>query len=138
MAPTPPEDWVLYADDPIIVKHSSIRQRKVEKTRPTRRTDGNDRNVRSTGPTMPPTPLGSSPAQSEREKKDDRDKPSNWQTHKDPQGPPTSGHLDPREMGGSRTSMRGSSSYRLPTPDLSDVDEDEMWACCCHRDDYKK
>ena len=134
MTPTSTEDWILYGDEAVTAKHSSVRQRKAKTACRTSHTDRNVRNDGTTGPTMPPTPPGSSPAHSEHEKKEQRDKRSNWHTYGEPQSQPVCGHLNPGEVGDPRAAWRGTSSHRLPTPDLSDVDEDEMWACCSGAD----
>lgn len=130
MTPTPTEDWVLYGDEVITVRHSSIRQRKANQVCQTSSTDKKLLNTGTTRPTMLPTPPGSSPAHSEREKKQNEDNRPVRQDDRDPYRQTTSKCLNSREVGGSTSSMRGTTAYRLPTPDLSDVDEDEMWACC--------
>ncbi|KAL8804686.1 MAG: hypothetical protein Q9200_005713 [Gallowayella weberi] len=130
MTATATEDWILFGDDTVTVKHSSIRKRKAENIYSVSHVNGNSRKARVTGPTMPPTPPGSSPAVDYSEKKDDRELRSAGKAFEQTHGRPTLGRLPPHELEDSRNLARGSSSYRLPTPDLSDVEEDEMWACC--------
>lgn len=134
MTATPTEDWILYGDEVITVRHSSIRQRKADQACGTSATDKKLRNTGTTQPTMLPTPPGSSPAHSERGKKQNEDNKPAWQNDSNPQRQSTSNCLNPPKVGGSGYSMRGTTADRLPTPDLSDVDEDEMWACCTGKD----
>ncbi|KAL8645009.1 MAG: hypothetical protein Q9226_007490 [Calogaya cf. arnoldii] len=128
MTPTPEEDWILYEDEAITVKHSSIRQRKADRVCRTSSVVKKFGNTGTTRPTMLPTPPGSSPAYSEREKKHNEDNKAVWQIEKDYQRQPTSNCLNSREVGDSTSSMRGTDPYRTPTPDLSDVEENVMFA----------
>lgn len=129
MLPTPKEDWILYGDEGVTVKHSSIRQRKADKACRTLSTEKKSCNTK-TRPTMPPTPPGSSPAHSEREKQQNGEDISIRQNDSNHERHSTFNRLNHREAGDSTGTMRGTTAYRLPTPDLSDVDEDDMWGCC--------
>ena len=130
MTPTPKEDWILYGDEAITVRHSSIRQRKADKVCRTLSTEKKSCNTKTTRPTMPPTPPGSSPAHSEREKQRNGEDQSIRQNDSNHERQTTFTYLNHREVGDSKSAMRGTTTYRLPTPDLSDVDEDDMWGCC--------
>ncbi|KAL8854177.1 MAG: hypothetical protein Q9221_001100 [Calogaya cf. arnoldii] len=128
MAPTPEEDWVLYGDEAVTVKHSSVRQRKADRVCRTSSTDKKSRTAGTTRLTMLPTPPGSSPAYSERERKYDEDDRAVPQVDNDYQRQPTSNCLNSREVGDSTSSVRGTDPYRTSTPDLSDVEENVMFA----------
>lgn len=128
--PTPTEDWVLYGDEAVTVKHSSIRQRKADKVCRTLSTEKKSCETKTARPTLPPTPPGSSPTYSEREKQQNGEGKSIRQSDSNHQRHSTFNHLKQCDVGDSTSAMRGTIAYRLPTPDLSDIDEDDMWACC--------
>ena len=130
MTPTPKEDWILYGDEAVTVKHSSIRQRKADKVCRTLPTEKKSCNTRTARPTMPPTPLGSSSTHIEREKQQSEEDRSVRQSDSNYQRHSTFNDLNHCDVGDSTSAMRGTTAYRLPTPDLSDIDEDDMWACC--------
>lgn len=128
MTATPTEDWTLFPDDVVRSKNSSIRERRGMR----QKSHSNPKicNGRIVWPEMPPTPPGGSPAPNEHEKTTER---TNLSTQKTPQSlhhRPTLGPSGSPVVADGRTRMHTSYPYRLPTPDISDVDEDEFWACC--------
>ncbi|KAL8717294.1 MAG: hypothetical protein Q9225_005442 [Loekoesia sp. 1 TL-2023] len=134
MTATPTEDWTLFPDDIVRSKHSSIKERRG--TRQKSHSNPKICNGKIVWPEMPPTPPGSSPAPKEYERTIER---ANACTHDTPQSlhhRPTFGPSDPPAVADERTRTHRSYPYRLPTPDISDVDEDEFWACC--KDGSKK
>lgn len=134
MTATPTEDWTLYPDEVVVTKHSSIKEAR----RNSQKSHSNSKvcSVRMTRPEMPPTPPGSNPASSKDRSSPER---SDACTRKDSQsmhGRPTSEASFLAAMTDRTTRRRVSYPHRLPTPDISDVDEDEFWACC--KDGYVK
>ncbi|KAI4182908.1 MAG: hypothetical protein LQ346_006452 [Caloplaca aetnensis] len=130
MTATPAEDWILYPDNVMIVKNSTIRDRTTENTRRQTHAKSTQADGVTVRPMMPPTPPGSSPAQSERERAAQRNGALRCQDLRDLNDPPTSGATSAPAEVSQRPRTDTSYPYRLPTPDLSDVDEDEFWACC--------
>lgn len=127
MTATPTEDWVLYPDNVVAVKNSTVRERRTEKIHMQSHTKPKLRNKRGSGPTMPLTPPGSSPAQSEHERTAEKKCATRSQElHDRPSSGPTASPVVVNRRARTETSY----PYRLPTPDISDVDEDEYWACC--------
>ncbi|KAL8754379.1 MAG: hypothetical protein Q9184_005132 [Pyrenodesmia sp. 2 TL-2023] len=134
MTATLTEDWVLYPDDVVTVKNSTMRERRTEKTRtqPRPKTTLGNRTVLR--PMMLPTPPGSSPAQSEWERVAGRSDAMKFQDLRDSHDRPTSRPPGVPAEVSQRARADASYPHRLPTPDLSDVDEDEFWACCKYGD----
>ncbi len=130
MTATPAEDWILYPNNVITVENSTVRDRTTEKARRQPHTKSTQANMMTVRPMMPPTPPGSSPAQSERERAAKRNGALRSQDLRDLNDRPTSGATSAPTEASQRPRTDSSYPYRLPTPDLSDVDEDEFWACC--------
>ncbi len=130
MTATPAEDWILYPDNVITIKNSTVRDRTTEKACRQPHTKATQANRMTVRPMMPPTPPGSSPAQSERERAAERNSALRSQDLRVLNDRPTSGATSAPAEVNQRPRTDNSYPYRLPTPDLSDVDEDEFWACC--------
>ncbi|KAL8920490.1 MAG: hypothetical protein Q9208_006239 [Pyrenodesmia sp. 3 TL-2023] len=130
MAATPTEDWVLYPDNVVTVKNSTVREQRTVKSRTQPRTKTTLGNGMAVRPMMLPTPPGSSPAQSGRERVVERRDATKFHDVPDLHDRPTSGSTSVPAVVSQKTRTEPYYPHRLPTPDLSDVDEDEFWACC--------
>ncbi|KAL9576463.1 MAG: hypothetical protein Q9212_007075 [Teloschistes hypoglaucus] len=127
---TPTEDWTLYPDDVVVVKHSSIRPRKAQKVCLKSHAEESAFDVAMMQPSMPPTPPGDSPETRTRESRAYKDNRSSKQTSHHWKLRPT---VEKSELPAAKlqtTQMVTSHPHRLPTPDISDVDEDGFWGCC--------
>ncbi|KAI4191635.1 MAG: hypothetical protein LQ350_008748, partial [Teloschistes chrysophthalmus] len=127
---TPTEDWTLYPDDVVVVKHSSIRPRKAQKVCLKSHVEEGASDIAMKQPSMAPTPPGSNPKTQTRESRAYKDNRSSKQTSRDWKLRPT---VEKSELPAAKpqtAQMVTSYPHRLPTPDLSDVDEDEFWGCC--------
>lgn len=127
---TPVDDWILFPDDRVTVKHSSVRDQRTHRASPQVRIKSQPRREQTMRPTMLPTPPGSSPAQSECKRIVEKKNGANCQDSQDPHDRPTSGPDAPPVLVNRMARTDASSPYRLPTPDISDVDEDDFFACC--------
>ncbi|KAL8899635.1 MAG: hypothetical protein Q9207_006095 [Kuettlingeria erythrocarpa] len=130
MTATPADDWILYPENVVTVKNSTVRDRTTEKARGQPHAKSTQANGMTARPMMPPTPPGSSPAQSERERAAERNGAVRSQDLRDLNDRPTYGATSAAAEVSQRDRTDTLYPYRLPTPDLSDVDEDEFWACC--------
>ncbi|KAI4168680.1 MAG: hypothetical protein LQ343_006183 [Gyalolechia ehrenbergii] len=134
MRATPPEDWTLYPEEVVRSKHSSVKEQKG--TSQKSRSNLKNGVFTAAGPKIPPTPPGSNPASVEDKRTVQRTNACTQIAAQSLQGPPTFGASDPPAMADKRIQRHVSYPHRLPTPDISDVDEDEFWACC--KDSSKK
>ncbi|KAL8868100.1 MAG: hypothetical protein Q9174_005214 [Haloplaca sp. 1 TL-2023] len=127
--PIPAEDWTLFPDEVVTIKHTSIRKRKTESVYVIAETESRDRNEKTAGPTMLPTPPDSNPSNANRKIKRLREDASKGKAGQDLLKRPTSSQLDHQAVAAKRDERTDRHPHRLPTPDISDVDEDEMWPC---------
>ncbi|KAL8934801.1 MAG: hypothetical protein Q9211_005036 [Gyalolechia sp. 1 TL-2023] len=134
MTATPTEDWILYPDEVVRSKHSSVRGRRgtSQKSHPTSKIC----NVTATGPNELPTPPGSNPASAEDKRIAEKTHACTQKAAQSLYGRPTFGRSDSPATAGGRAQRHVSYPHRLPTPDISDVEEDEFWECC--KNDSKK
>ena len=131
MTTTPPEDWILYPDDVVVEKHSSTRQRREARDLRSQKCTRNDiRLAKALGPIMPPTPPENSPTQNER-------KQAVQSTYRETSGYSamtdkafTLAPVGNPSQGSRKGQVQTPYPQRLPTPDLSDVEEDGLWGCC--------
>ena len=117
----PPEDWLLYPDEVIIIKHSSVRRRRScavkgppfeDSRRPWIRRD-------------PITEKSKETSRVHQEVQHREEIPST------PIKSPDSGTPAWARKGGeAKRPPKPKYPERLPTPDLSDVEEDGFWSCC--------
>lgn len=124
------DDWILYPDNSVVVKHSTIRDRKAQKVCLATHRGSNICNGSTTRPMMLPTPPGSDPAKHGHDKRADNGNAARGQALRDLRGEPTFGQLDPPATNARKSRERSMHPHRLATPDISDVDEDEFWSCC--------
>ncbi|KAI4289655.1 MAG: hypothetical protein L6R35_001079 [Caloplaca aegaea] len=129
---TPTDDWILFPDDRVAVEHSSVRDQRIRRASAQIRIKSQSRGEQTVRPTMLPTPPGSSPAQSECKRTEEKESAANCGDLRDSHDRPTSGSDAPSVVVNRTTRADTSFPYRLPTPDISDVDEDEFFACCTH------
>ncbi|KAI4181000.1 MAG: hypothetical protein L6R41_006878 [Letrouitia leprolyta] len=128
MTTTPIEDWILYPDEVVVTKHSSVKERRGNSEKSY--SDSKVCSIKTTRPEMPPTPPGSNPASTEDERALKKTITYTRKAPQSTQGQPTSGAFIPPTLADGKARRGVSFHHRLPTPDISDVDEDEFWACC--------
>lgn len=127
---TPTEDWTLYPDNVVIFKNSTIRPRKAQKVCLKSHAEEGAFDIATKKPLMPPKPPGSNPETHARESRAYKDNTASKQTSHDWKLRPT---VEKSELPAAKpqmTQMVTSRPHRLPTPDISDVDEDDFWGCC--------
>ena len=129
MTPTPAEDWTLFPDEVVAVKHTSIRKRKTETTKAAAKSESPDRTQKTGGPTMLPTPPDSNSGNANRKRKGLREDASRGKAGQNLWEGPTSTQLDHQAVATQQEERTNRHPHRLPTPDISNVDEDEMWPC---------
>ncbi|KAI4100621.1 MAG: hypothetical protein L6R37_005379 [Teloschistes peruensis] len=125
---TPTEDWTLYPDNVVIFKNSTIRPRKAQKVCLKSHAEEGAFDIATKKPLMPPKPPGSNPETHARESRAYKDNTASKQTSHDWKLRPT---VEKSELPAAKpqmTQMVTSRPHRLPTPDISDVDEDDFWA----------
>ncbi|MCJ1264396.1 hypothetical protein MMC22_004267 [Lobaria immixta] len=129
LMPTPLEDWILFPDQIIHTKHSIVRDSRArqakerlqpeEPSRPSsayttvtsRATSTSSRNTSISSFIEEPRDQSNSPCTSDRP--GDVAKSTSYVAEESPRNPP-----------------RMKTPQRLPTPDLSDVEQDSFWSCC--------
>lgn len=121
MATPPPEDWILFPDEVIITKHSSVRRRRSSKIK-------NPQPEDSRRPWIRRDPSKEKSADTSHVHQDaGRFKciPST-----PTKSPDSVAHA--RESNGCEAKRQPKPKFpdRLPTPDLSDIEEDGFWSCC--------
>ncbi|KAI4163011.1 MAG: hypothetical protein LQ342_003329 [Letrouitia transgressa] len=130
LGPTPVDDWVLYPQE--MVKHKNL---NTKETRKQKYCSGvytiNEKAMsREMRPRLPPTPPENSPTKSERKAqleasfRDNTGVPSQ-KTPKLTDGGAGAMNDDHRRM-----LLQAPFQRRLPTPDLSDIEGDDLWSCC--------
>lgn len=121
MASPPPEDWILFPEEVIVTKHSSVR-------------DCRSRNLmdsRVENPRRPWIKLDRTEAEAGEYSHVRQDMQRRKET---PSALSTSQYLlaptSAAKRCDAKTQPEPKFPERLPTPDLSDVDEDGFWSCC--------
>lgn len=118
MSPSP-EDWVLFPDEIIVTKCSMVRgaqvRRAKERSQPESLGLACTKDMTSTKAVTLVTP---EPHKDQRSSNDSKK--------------PRSKSKSPCDAGndGVKNSLKTEVPHRLPTPDLSDIDEDGFWSCC--------
>ena len=120
-APPPPEDWILYPDDVIITKHSSVRHDRSCKIKEPQSTGSHRPWIRP-----------------DQAKENTRDHSHVYQNVQRLKNIPSTPSTSPNSAAPALSSNRGDAKKqpkpkfleRLPTPDLSDIEEDCFWSCC--------
>lgn len=115
--PAPPEDWILFPDEVVVTKHSTIR-------------DGRTRNVKgilrpkdSARPSMERSSSTCTKTITETKKADSD--PSKQQIASTKWGSDSSAAKN-----STRNPPKNKGTERLLTPDLSDLEEADLWSCC--------
>ena len=122
VASLPPEDWILFPEEVIITKHSSVRQVRSRKVKPVMHAEKPIRSM----PTLDKT-------QPRLKKKSPAYTDPTWRKilATEPEQPvATADSIDEAIWNDARKPPNSRLPQRLPTPDLSDVDEDGFWSCC--------
>lgn len=121
LAAPPPEDWILYLDEVIIIKHSSVRRRRSCELNDPQSED-------SRRPWIRRDPI------KEKSKKTSHVHQEVQRCEEIPSTPsksPDSGAPTwARKSGEAKRPPKPKYPERLPTPDLSDIEEDGFWSCC--------
>lgn len=121
MAPPPPEDWILFPEEVIITKNSSVRGNRPCKLKRVSRTENSHQPwIRRDRTDME--------SEGSRVRQD-------MQSRTETLGVPSKPHgaIAPTWEGKQRVTRNPPElkfPERLPTPDLSDVEEDGFWSCC--------
>lgn len=121
MASPPPEDWILFPEEVIVTKHSSVR-------------DCRSRNLKDSrleNPCRPWMKLDRTEAETgenphvRHDMQRRKETPRTLSTSRYPLAPTSRA-----KRCEAKTQPEPKFPERLPTPDLSDVDEDGFWSCC--------
>lgn len=121
MVSLPPEDWILYPDEVIVTKHSSVRRGRSCKIK-------DSRSENSRGPSTRVDPNRGKTRKYSHVYQD-------MQLHKEITSAPRKSPnlLAPAREDNkcdAKTQPKPKFPERLPTPDLSDIEEDSFWSCC--------
>lgn len=121
MATPPPEDWILYPDEVIITKHSSVRRRRSCAIKDQQSED-------SRRPWIRRDPIKEKSGETPHVLQDVQ---SLKKIPSTPSESPDSGAPAWEGNGcGAKRQPKLKFPERLPTPDLSDIEEDGFWSCC--------
>ena len=126
MSPSPPDDWVLFPQDIVTKKYSSVRHAQ----------SGDNSRLASARRHTPP-PLDSHVIEGQkaiRERRDSQRTPepykrSNCLNHMSSRNCTVSCY-DVNPLQKTKVPPKAPSPPRLPTPDLPDIGEDDLWSCC--------
>lgn len=122
VSPLPPDDWILFPEEVVVTKHSSVRESRNRKIGPTTQLDQPSESV----PTLKVTskePGKVALVYLETSKDDD--------FARSPKRPLVlANSVDKATLIDGSMQPRKKLSQRLPTPDISDIDEDGFWSCC--------
>lgn len=125
MTSSPPDDWVLFPQEIIKEKHSSIRDdhagRLASSGSSSRRSSPISRHVTKSKATVPARLEGRQPPKPY--------KPSTCSKHMSARNC-TAACIDAKSPAVMSKPPKAPSPPRLLTPDLSDVEEDDLWSCC--------
>ena len=122
-APSPPtSDWILYPDEVIIDKHSSLRDARSRRVKRSTETDRSDM--------RPPVSQDKMTIAIANAQKYMRSQNQNTQLNRSCTHLPVKVLPKSTRPRSEPESHRLPSSQRLPTPDLSDIEEDDIWSCC--------
>ena len=125
-SPPPPEDWILFPDEVIAEKHSSIRPARAAKPAkladPRRQTLPSPENhVTSCKAATPMRHLSATHPAPYR--------PSRCLHHMSARNC-TAACFDAGQRAETQVPPKAPSPPRLPTPDISEIGEDDLWSCC--------
>ena len=122
----PPDDFVLFPQDVVKKKHSTVRDARSRKPTIQKAARGSSSPMprdRATEPQAPVTPT--------RPRRD---------VHRSPERTKCLIHMstvnctvdcaNAKPLAQLKIPPRAPSPFRLPTPDVSDLDEDDLWSCC--------
>ena len=126
VSPSPPDDWVLYPQDIVTEKHSSVRH------------DPKSRHVRTVdssraSPSLPKSRVmelnAVKMADAEKSQAPKPFIPSTCLNHMSARNC-TTACFEVEPLHATRAPPKAPSPPRLQTPDLSDFGEDDVWSCC--------
>ena len=124
-SPLPPDDFVLFPQDVVKEKHSSIRDAKPRKSTAPKK-------VKVSSSPMPRhhviEPSTLTPPQ--RTSRRPSDRPSCLTHMSTVNCTVACANADTKPLAYLKTPPKAPSPPRLPTPDVSDVEEDDLWSCC--------
>ena len=122
-SPLPPDDFVLFPQDVIREKHSSIRDDRLRRPKATE-------SAKRSSSSRPPPHVTESKATT----------PSRREAHKPSRRPVCLDHMstvnctvdcaNDKSLAHQKMPPKAPSPPRLPTPDLSDIEGDDLWSCC--------
>lgn len=122
-APSPPmEDWVLFPEDVVIDKHSSLRKNRSLSARRNTETKGLSKPLSAPDDKMTKTIVNAQEyIKSRNQNRDVNNSCSHW---------PIEASSNTARQKIIYKPLRVDSPKRLLTPDLSDIEEDDFWSCC--------
>ncbi|MCJ1464116.1 hypothetical protein MMC07_002729 [Pseudocyphellaria aurata] len=126
---TPPEDWVLFPEQIIRKKHSSVRNFRArqakERLQPAKPSRSSPTRTTELSRSISITSRSESTSVSTEEPRDQSDSSSKLDRPRDVAKSNSNVAIEsPREP------PKVKAPQRLPTPDISDVEEDGFWSCC--------
>lgn len=121
-APSPAEDWILFPDEVIVTKHCSVRVTRSRKAKP----------VLQMGKSSQPMPTSEETQARFKQIISACAKPCQRDALNSvlKQSFATAETFDEAVGDHVEKSPKPEPLQRLPTPDISDVDEDSFWSCC--------
>lgn len=134
LGPTPADDWVLYPEETVKHKNLNIKETRKQKYCSGVYNTNEKATSREMRPRLPPTPPENTPTKSERKAqleasfRSSIDIPSR-KTPKSANGGGGTMNDDHRRM-----LLQAPFQQRLPTPDLSDIEGDDLWSCCAKKE----
>ena len=111
LMPTPLEDWILFPDQLIHTKHSIVRDSRARQAK--KRLQPEEPSRPSSAYTTATSRATSTSSRNTSDRPGDVAKSTSNVAEESPRNPP-----------------RMKTPQRLPTPDLSDVEQDSFWSCC--------
>lgn len=128
MPSPPPDDWALFPQDIVTEKNSNVRHAPIGR---------HARSATACRQTLPlldshvTEPKATTPARTDVQRPRKPYQPSRCLNHMSARNC-TAACIDTRPPPPMNISMppKAPSPPRLPTPDLSDIEEDDMWSCC--------
>lgn len=123
-SPPPPDDFVLFPQEIVKEKHSSLRDAKARKATAVKSAQ------RSSSPM--PRQHRKAPIHSQRDSRRPSERPV-CLTHMSTVNCTINcinANANAKPLAHSKVPPKAPSPPRLPTPDLSELDEDDLWSCC--------
>ena len=134
MGQQPADDWTLYPEQTVKHKHSTKRESRKYEKHALAGSNGEKAAFEQMRPTLPPTPPENSPTKSERRAQRKSDFQFDYTDSLKKQIILTRNCHGMSHDDEHRRLLQAPFQRRLPTPDLSDVEGDDLWSCCAETD----